>query len=130
MILIALLAGSMLLAGVGNVGTASSITASGTDSSWTATNTTSNISTSSRTLTVPSGNPGNVKLSISSATATKYSKNGGASIAFITDDIISVATGDTIAFSMTGSVSGDTMTGSVKDSTTGVTIGNVSITHS
>lgn len=110
----------------------SSCTASGVDADWSATGTTSVIGpTLNRTITVPSGNSGTLKFSITVdvGASTKYSKNGGAFTTFVQNDTVVFANGDTLKFEMTGSSSGVTASGNVIDNTTAATVGAVSLTN-
>lgn len=79
-----------------------------------------------RTLTVPSGNPGSLKFSLSQTGdgTANYSKNGGGFTPFADGDVISVASGDTLALRNAFiSIPGSTIAVTVTDNTTHTSIG-------
>lgn len=90
-----------------------------TTANWTA-----NLQT--QTLTVPAGNPGTILFDSDFTTdgSLTYSKNGTAYVIFSPNGTLSVATGDTLAFSY--GRFGTHFSGTVKDNTTGTTVGTVS----
>ena len=97
------------------------------DSNWGVASGASPQDSPARTFTVPSASPGTIKFVNVSATGTlRYSKNGGALTAVVDLATLSVATGDTLSFRLTGS--GDTGSLGVNDATTGVSIGSWSAT--
>ena len=77
-----------------------------------------------KTLTVPSGNPGNVLLHLTTAPAgtIQYIKNGGVATTFSGDTVVNFANTDTLAFKLTGA--GDLANIAVSDNTFGSSIGN------
>lgn len=78
-----------------------------------------------RTLTVPAGNPGNLLLNfIDGGTGLpKYSKNGGTAAPFADGTPLTVANGDTLAFTYTPLVGTDTANITVTDTLKSVTVG-------
>lgn len=120
----------MIVIQSGRFQTVSSCTASGTDANWAATGTSATVGpTSNRTITVPSGNSGNLTLAIAltGSGTMKYSVNSGAFTTFSLNDVITVATTNTLRFELTGSMSGSTMIGNVTDATTESTVGSVEL---
>lgn len=118
--------------GACNSGAIASITAS---SNWgTTTGSTSTISSATKTLTVPSGNPGSILLGLTTSGShtrtTQYSKNGGVFTTFLDGAVISVASTNTLGFQMTGAVSTDIMDISIGDNTTSVLIGTCELERS
>lgn len=102
-----------------------SITSSG---GWSATGTTATITTVSRTLTVPSGNPGMIQLNISpTGCSQQYKINTGLFTGFANGAVISITNGDSLIFRITGSGSGSTSIGGVDDNTTGANVALVDI---
>ena len=92
-------------------------------SDWGTTSGASPHSSPSRTLTVPGGNPGNLRLNVAGAgSAIEYKKNAGAFTGFVDGATITVANGDTLQFRLTGS-SSDNMIVTVTDTTKSVTVG-------
>jgi archaellum component FlaG (FlaF/FlaG flagellin family) len=81
-----------------------------------------------KTLSVPPGNPGSVKLHYTAAPAGtgQYIKNGGAPTTFTVDTVVAFVNGDTLAFKLTGS-SGDSCSILVTDNTLGNTIGTCTL---
>lgn len=79
-------------------------------------------------LTVPSGNPGNVRLhvGVTPSGTIAYSKNGGGGIPVTIDVVVVFANTDTLAFILTGA--SDIATILAYDNTTGALIGNSNIT--
>lgn len=117
---------SLLAAVAGSLGQVLPITAS---SDWGSNSGTAptTITSAARTLTVPSGNPGNLTLNYVDGGAggtPQYSKNAGAFTTFSNGTGITVANGDTLQFrcqSVTGSAATNTTT--VVDATKGTTVG-------
>jgi hypothetical protein len=89
--------------------------------------------TATRTITVPAGNPGSLRIAVTvTASATvEYSLNGAAGVAItITSElrgnaIVSVANGDTLA--ITGSAGPDSITLDVRDQTTNASMSTSTI---
>ena len=102
------------------LGTIRSITVS---SNWGADSTSSPVTSATRTMTVPSENPGTIRFVVNNAGATgKYSKNGGL-FTTITDGMtLAIANGDTIALRCNGS-SSDVFDVAIYDHTTSINIG-------
>jgi hypothetical protein len=116
---------------IGSYGSSvASITASSTDNDWTRTGSALPIVCVARTLTVPAGNVGDVKLNADNGGGTgtpAYSKNGGAFIDFTLGTIVNFADNDTLNFELRLGASGSQINGPIIDNTTGATIGNVNI---
>ena len=76
-----------------------------------------------KTLTVPAGNPGNIRLHLAVAPAgtASYIKNGGAPVTLTVDVVVVFVNGDTLAFKLAGP--SDDSTTSVTDDLYGVSIG-------
>lgn len=103
----------------------SSITSSG---DWSGFNTTSTVTATARTITVPGGSDGKVKLNCTASSCTQqYSINGGAFTTFTSGTIITMTNGQTLNFRITTSGSGSQSTGTVDDNTTAVNVGHVDI---
>ena len=83
--------------------------------------------TATRTLTVPAGNPGQIRFNVSATIAgvTRYSKNGGAFTNFVDSDTLSVADTDTLALRLVGAGTDASIT--VTDTATGASVGDVDI---
>lgn len=87
------------------------------------------VSSASRAITVPSGNPGTLKWSIITNSGTlQYSKNGGAFATVTHNATITVANGDTIQFKLTGAGTDCLM--DIIDNTFSTTIGTWEATAS
>jgi hypothetical protein len=82
------------------------------------------ITSATKTLTVPAGNPGNVLLHLVTAPAGTigYSKNAAAFINFTIDTVVNFANTDTLAFKLTGA--GDFVSLTATDNTSGTPIGS------
>lgn len=75
------------------------------------------------TITVPALNPGVLRFEIVGAyPSAGYKKNGGANVAFIDGDTLSVASTDTLQFRTVGAAA-DELNVNVYDGTTGALIG-------
>lgn len=111
---------SMLGAFIATMGKLKPITAS---SNWGVNLGVSPLVSASRTMTVPGGNPGNIKFTAVSTDATfEYRKNAGAYATVTEGLVVSVATSDTINFRLTGT-SGTSADVTVIDNTVGDTVG-------
>lgn len=73
-----------------------------TATNWGTNNGASPQTSAARALTVPAGNPGNIRLDLSASATFQYSKNGGAFTTFTDGQPLTVANGDTLAFKATG----------------------------
>ena len=114
----------MLAAFIGAMGKIGSITVS---SDWGTTNGAgSTITSPSRTMTVPGGNPGNVTLtkSADSAATEQYQIDAGSFTSFSTGAVVAITNGQTLTFRMTGTAVTNLSTITVTDSTTGAAIGS------
>lgn len=111
---------SMLGAFIATMGKLKPITVS---SDWGVNSGASPQASASRTITVPAGNPGNIKFtSVSTDGTFEYRKNAGA-YATVTEGLtVSVATSDTVNFRLTGT-SGNGANVTVIDNTVGNTVG-------
>lgn len=88
------------------------------------------LTSASRPLTVPAGNPGNLRIVFTSSAGVpvrSYSLNGGSFVSLTDGLVIPVANGDTLAFRITG---GSTVEAQwdVYDNTTNTLLGNFSAT--
>lgn len=84
------------------------------------------ITSAAKALTVPSPNPGNVRLRYSvlnGSPTLQYRKNAGAYTAYADGDIVAFVNTDTLTFRMTGG-SLDSANMSAEDATTGAAIGS------
>jgi hypothetical protein len=81
------------------------------------------ITSATKTLTVPAGNPGNVLLHLVTAPSGTigYSKNAAAFTSFTVDTVVNFADTDTLAFRLTGA--GDFVSLTVTDNTVLVSVG-------
>ena len=92
-------------------------------SNWGTNSTSSPVTSATRTMTVPSGNPGTIRFVVNNAGATgKYSKNGGTFTAITDGMTLSIANGDTIALRANGS-SADVFDVAIYDHTLSTSIG-------
>lgn len=79
---------------------------------------------STRTLTVPAGNPGVIRFSLSGSSGDfYYQKNGGSFTLFIHNSTLSVANGDTLALRFVGT-SPSTGEITVYDNSLGASVGD------
>lgn len=86
------------------------------------------VTTSSRTLTVPTSNPGTLTFTVDpSLGSLTYSKNGGAFVALASGDQTGWANGNTLQIRKTGGGAGDSASVTIVDKTTGVTIINTNV---
>lgn len=92
-------------------------------SNWGTTSTASPATAPNRTLTVPSGNAGNLRfdLFVVPTGTIEYRKNSGTYTSFVDDDVVNFANGDTLNFKLTGA--SDQATIRVYDTQTGVQVG-------
>lgn len=91
----------------------------------------STITSATRTLTVPGGNPGSLDLAFANITGGtfQYSKNGGAFTTFSNGADVTFANGDTLAFRVTSpSVPGGGGGITVTDNLRGTTVGTWDVT--
>jgi RHS repeat-associated protein len=81
------------------------------------------VGSSTRTLTVPSGNPGSINFTFSAGYTWEYSKNGGTFTTLTNGGSVSFANNNTIAVKLfgIGCSDGDTLTAT--DATTGASVG-------
>lgn len=94
-----------------------------TVTSWGASSGVDPHSSASRTITVPSGNPGAIKFSINSNDGTlEYKKNADAFAAVTHNGTITVTNGATLQFRLTGSITSCNL--DVLDDTTETVIGS------
>ncbi len=97
------------------------------DGGFDATASSGTATSSTRTITVPAGNSGQVQfdsfVDVGTILSIQYSKNGGAFTAFVENDIITFANGDTLAIRTTGNGAGESRTFRLFDVTRGVAIG-------
>lgn len=82
------------------------------------------VTSATRSLTVPSGNPGDVTFTPAGSIAVKYSKNGGAftTISGVTN--VNFASGDSLAFQSATGAALDSATVVVTDATTLALVGS------
>lgn len=83
------------------------------------------VTSSTRTVTVPPGNTGQItiqKTAESGSVAFEYQKNGGAWTAAEPDPTVTFANGDTLALRITGATSGEGVTFDLYDVTTAANI--------
>lgn len=73
-----------------------------TATNWGTNNGASPQTSATRSLTVPAGNPGNIRLDSTSSATTQYSKNAGTFTTFTSGQTLTVANGDTLAFKASG----------------------------
>lgn len=80
-----------------------------------------------RTVSVPAGNSGQITFStfidVGTISNIQYSKNAGAFTTFVENDVITFADGDTLAIRTNGNGAGESRTFTLTDQTTGRTIG-------
>lgn len=88
-----------------------------------------NITSGTRTLAVPAGNPGDVRFDVVDETGRprSYSKNGGSFTTFTHGTVVAFANGNTLAFKMSASGEGDELDLSIVDNTTSSVIGTCSL---
>lgn len=95
--------------------------------SFDATATAGQATSSTRTITVPAGNSGQIQfdsfVDVGTILSIQYSKNGGAFTAFAENDIIAFANGDTLAIRTTGNGAGESRVFRMLDVTRSATIG-------
>ena len=88
------------------------------------------VTSSTRTITVPSGNSGQVKFQsfdMTGLVTIKYSKNGGAMTTLAEDSTITFADTDTLALEISSASSGESLSLDLVDVTTGALIQSVSL---
>lgn len=89
------------------------------------------ITSSTRTITVPAGNSGELQFANQVETGTvafEYQKNGGAwTTAEPTGTSVTFANSDTLAVRITGAGAGEQIAFDLKDVTTGTTIGSYTL---
>lgn len=97
------------------------------DGGFDATASSGTATSSTRTITVPAGNSGQVEfgtfIDVGTILSIQYSKNGGAFTAIVENDILTFANGDTLAIRTTGNGAGESRTFTMRDVTRGAAIG-------
>lgn len=94
------------------------------DVDWGTTNTSAaTVASAARTLTVPSGSSGVVRLNSTANNTDKYKLAGGSFTTFTDGTLITAADTNTLQLEITSAVSGDTETITVYDNVTGALIG-------
>lgn len=79
------------------------------------------ITSPTRTVTVPAGNSGSLAFggfAMIGTVTPQYSKNGGAFTTFADGDVVVFASGDTLAFRITGATSGEALSFTILDNST------------
>lgn len=120
------------LAGVAALGKIRPITLSGSLSK-TATPSGGSVSSDTVNVTVPPGNPGNIRFSTFTYTGTvttNYSKNGGGPTAITDPTTVGFANSDTLSMRMGGATAGEEWNFVLTDTATGTVIGSYQITAS
>jgi len=99
-------------------------------SNWGAVTSATPVNTATKTLTVPSGNPGNVRFNLTLFTGgtPRYVKNGGAAVGITDGDVVNFANGDTLLLRLAFGVSGDTATITATDVASGSVVGDAVLT--
>lgn len=99
-------------------------------SNWGVTSTASPATAPNRTLTVPAGNPGNLRFDITTAPVgtLEYRKNSGSYTTFSDEAVVNFADTDTLNFRLTGASDSANIT--IYDNTTGASVGTCSLVTS
>ncbi len=87
------------------------------------------IAATAQTITVPSGNSGNLRISMvkTGSGPCKCSINSGALFLVANNQIITLTTGQTLLFEMQSTLSGSSFIGTVYDNDTGQVVGTIDI---
>lgn len=90
-----------------------------------------NVTSATRTLTVPVGNVGDVRLDVAFETGRprSYKKNSSSFTTFTTGTVVNFSSGDTLSFRMSLSGSGDELNLNIVDNTTESLIGTCSLVN-